>query len=96
MNIVIKIPKTMNDESTSAEYTLFPFPTINNEITKIIIGNLPLQGTKLFVRIANNLSRFEVIILVPITPAALQPKPIHMVSACLPQEEHFLNGLSKL
>lgn len=50
-------------------------------IVAIVIrsGNLPLQGTKLLVRIAINLSRGELIILHPITPAALQPKPMHMV-----------------
>lgn len=38
-------------------------------------GNLPLQGTKLLVKIAINFSRGESIILQPITPAALQPNP---------------------
>ena len=48
------------------------------------------------VNIAINLSLGELIILHPITPAALHPNPIHMVRACLPQEQHFLKHLSKL
>ena len=51
---------------------------------------------KLFVSIAINLSFLESIILVPVTPTALQPIPIHMVKACLPQELHLLNIPSKL
>ena len=58
-------------------------------------GNLPLQGTKAFVRIAINFSLGEFIIFVPTTPAALQPNPIHIVSDCLPQALHFLKPLSR-
>ena len=50
----------------------------------IKVGNLPLQGTKLLVNIARSLSLGESIILQPITPAALQPNPIHMVKHCFP------------
>ena len=55
-----------------------------------INGNLPLQGTKVLVRIAINLSLLESIIRVPITPVALQPKPIHIVRLCLPWQPHRL------
>ena len=48
-------------------------------------GNRPLQGTKLLVRMAMSRSRGESMIRQPTTPAALQPKPMHMVRACLPQ-----------
>ena len=41
-------------------------------------------------------TKLESIIFAPVTPAALQPKPIHIVSACLPQAEHFLKGRSRL
>jgi len=61
----------------------------NNVISDIMTGNRPLQGIKLFVRIAIILSLGVSIILQPITPAALQPKPIHVVNACFPQVEHF-------
>ena len=54
------------------------------EITAVNMGNLPLQGTKLLVSMAISLSLGDSIILHPMTPAALQPKPMHMVSACLP------------
>ena len=73
-----------------------------NKITRkaiviaIIAGKRPLQGTRLFVIIPSIRSRFESIIRQPTTPAALQPKPIHIVSACLPQALHFKKGLSKL
>ena len=72
------------------------FPTRKIVIILINIGNLPLQGTKLLVRIANNLSLGDSIIRAPITPQALQPNPIHIVRACLPCAEAFLNRLSKL
>ena len=70
--------------------------TKNIEIIAIIAGNLPLQGTKLFVIIAKSRSRGESIILHPTTPAALQPNPIHIVSACFPQLLQHLKGLSRL
>ena len=50
----------------------------------ISVGKRPLQGTKLFVRIAISRSRGESITRQAITPAALQPKPMLIVSACLP------------
>ena len=59
-------------------------PVKNIVMIAINVGNLPLHGTKLFVRIAMRRSRGESIIRHPITPHALHPKPIHMVSACLP------------
>ncbi len=68
----------------------------NIVIIDINVGNLPLQGTKTLVRIAINLSRGESIIRQPVTPAALQPKPMHIVSACLPQAPARLKYLSRL
>lgn len=38
----------------------------------------------------------ESIILQPITPAALQPKLMHIVNACFPELQHLLKHLSKL
>ena len=72
------------------------FATKNMVIMEISSGNLPLQGIKLFVISAINLSRGESIILHPITPQALHPRPMHMVRACLPCAPHFLKILSKL
>ena len=65
-------------------------------MTAIKVGKRPLQGTKLLVRIASSRSRGESMIRHPTTPAALQPKPMHMVRACLPQAQHFLKCLSRL
>lgn len=50
----------------------------NADAMAIMVGNLPLQGTKVFVIIAISLSLGESIILHPMTPAALHPKPMHM------------------
>ena len=71
-------------------------PLKNTVAIVIRKGNLPLQGTKQFVRIAISLSLLDAIILQPVTPAALQPNPIHIVKACFPEEPHFLKHLSKL
>ncbi len=54
-------------------------PAIKIVATDIKNGNLPLQGTKLFVKIAINLSLGESMILHPTHPAALHPNPMHMV-----------------
>ncbi|MNI74249.1 hypothetical protein D3C73_1303220 [compost metagenome] len=56
----------------------------NTVETAINVGNLPLHGTKLLVRIAISLSLGESIILQPITPAALHPNPIHIDKHCFP------------
>ena len=66
------------------------------EAMVIIMGKRPLQGTKLLVIIAISLSLGESIILVEMTPAALQPNPIHMVKACFPCVPAFLKKLSRL
>ncbi len=68
------------------------------KIVAIVIKNgyLPLQGTKLLVKIAINRSRGESIIRHPTQPAALQPNPMHMVIICLPEVQAFLKKLSKL
>ena len=85
------IPKRIIRVSSAAEYKdvkkpLCP-PMINIVSRAIRVGNLPLQGTKLLVSIANNRSRGESMMRHPTTPAALHPKPIHMVSACFPQAQ---------
>ena len=55
------------------------------EIKAISVGNRPLQGTRALVRIAIRRSRGLWMMRQPITPTALQPSPMHMQSACLPQ-----------
>ena len=81
---------TSDDENPTAP------PTKNIDKSVISKGNLPLQGTKELVSIAIILSLGESMIRQPTTPVALHPNPIHIVSACLPQLLHFLNGLSRL
>ena len=71
-------------------------PIKNIDIIDISVGKRPLHGTKLLVSIAINLSLGESIILQPVTPQALHPKPIHIVNACFPHALHFFNALSKL
>ena len=93
------IPKRITKVKTNAEAMPPKKPeavTKNIDINAIIAGNLPLQGTRLFVIIPRSLSLGESMIRQPITPAALQPKPIHIVRACFPQLLHLLKGLSRL
>ena len=60
------------------------------KITRVLFGRTA------FVIIAINLSLGESIILQPTTPAALQPKPIHIVIICFPVQQHFLKKPSIL
>ncbi|MNC40470.1 hypothetical protein D3C75_891820 [compost metagenome] len=69
---------------------------INREDRRISVGQRPLQGTKLLVRIASIRSRGDSIIRVDIIAAALQPKPMDMVRACLPWPPDFLKRRSML
>ena len=64
----------------------------NIDMTAIKKGNLPLQGVRELVITAIARSLGESIILAPVTPTALHPSPIHVVSACLPQALHFSKG----
>jgi len=61
-----------------------PVKAKNAADNTIISGNLPLQGTRLLVMTAINLSLGESIILHPITPAALHPNPMHIERHILP------------
>ena len=74
----------------------FAVPAIKIVVMVINVGKRPLQGTKKFVIVAISLSLGESMILQPITPAALHPKPIHMVNACFPWAHAFLKKLSRL
>ena len=80
---VINIPSKITNKTVRVDKIEAPKPIPNPQIKieEIVInkGNLPLHGTKAFVRIAINFSLVELIILQPTTPAALQPKPMHMV-----------------
>ena len=100
INKAQKIPKIMTNITARVETTEAPIPCIVPAINILEIeirnGNLPLQGTKLLVSIAINFSLGEFIILQPVTPALLQPKPMHMVIICFPVHEHFLKNPSTL
>ncbi len=63
---------------------------------RICVGHRPLHSEKLLVMIAIRRSRGLSITLVATTPAALQPNPMHMVSACLPCAPARWNRLSRL
>lgn len=85
---VKKIPSKIIDKTIKVENNDINFPLMvpTIKIDEIVIrkGKRPLQGTKELVRIAISFSLGESIILVPITPAALHPNPIHIVRACFP------------
>ena len=71
-------------------------PARNIIIIAIRVEKRPLQGIKLLVIIAINLSCFDSIILHPVTPQALQPIPIAIVRLCFPCAPHFEKNLSRL
>ena len=72
-------------------------PAVKNIVSRAIsVGKRPLQGTKLLVSMASSRSRGESIMRLPTMPAALQPKPMAMHRACLPQALQRLKGLSRL
>ena len=95
-NIPNKITVVNSKADKAESIRLLLVPIKNIVIIAMRAGNLPLQGTNEFVSIASKRSLGESMILQPTTPAALQPNPIHIVSACLPQALHLLNGLSRL
>ena len=81
---------------SSSAGTKAPPAAKNIVISAISAGKRPLQGIKAFVSIASSRSRGESMMRQPTTPAALQPSPMHIVSACLPQAWQRLNGRSRL
>ena len=89
--MAVKINAELTEETNPTDE-----PIRNMDIREMSNGNLPLQGTKLFVSKARFLSLGESIIRQPTTPAALHPNPMHIVKDCFPHAEHFLNGLSRL
>ena len=96
MNVAI-MPKTITAVRISEEVSDENiFPAKNTVISNIMVGNFPLHGTRLFVITASSLSLGESIILHPVTPTALHPNPMHIVSACFPQALQRQKGLSRL
>ena len=90
---VAPTPRTTTPSKRAAERVEFiippAVPTKKRVIRVIIAGNLPLQGISALVNTARFLSLLDAIILQPTTPTALQPRPILIHNACLPQAEHF-------
>lgn len=71
-------------------------PAKNMVIIAMRAGKRPLHGTKALVTVAIIRSLGDEIMRQPVTPAALQPNPMHIVRACFPQVPAFLKGLSRL
>ena len=69
---------------------------INSVAISICVGHRPLHREKLLVIMAISFSRGLLMMRVATTPAALQPKPILIVSACLPCAPALRNSLSRL
>ena len=69
--------------SSSAAVSVLPLREKNMVMSAMSAGKRPLHGMRLLVSTAS--SRSESMIRQPTTPAALQPSPMHIVSACLPQ-----------
>ncbi len=65
-------------------------------VIRMRVGQRPLHGTKLLVRMAISRSRGELMLLQEMTPVALQPKPIHIVMACFPCAPDHLKNRSIL
>ena len=72
------------------------FPDRKISIIVIKRGRRPLQGMKLLVSMAIRRSLGESMMRQPVIPAALQPNPMAMVSACFPQALQHWKGRSRL
>jgi len=71
-------------------------PPIKMVAIRIWVGQRPLQSEKLLVMMAIRRSLGLSITLAATTPAALHPKPMLMVRACLPCAPALRNRLSML
>ncbi len=83
MTRVMNIPKMITPDRMAADNTVEKGPaaplTKNMAMIAIMVGYRPLQGTKLLVIMAISRSLGESMMRQPMIPAALQPKPMHMV-----------------
>ena len=96
---VMATARTIAARSSAAESRdpARPLPVTKNMVRSAMrVGKRPLQGTKLLVRMAISRSRGLSMMRQPITPQALQPKPMHMVRLCRPQAPEHLKWWSKL
>ena len=79
---VMRMLNRMRSVRSAAERSEPKMPLLSTKnMVKMAIkaGNRPLQGTRLLVRMASRRSRGESMMRHPTTPAALHPKPMHMV-----------------
>ena len=89
------MPTTASAETSPAHCAGTSAP-MNSEAIRICVGQRPLHRAKLLVMMAISRSRGLSMMRVATTPAALQPKPIIMLSDCLPCAPAFLKRLSRL
>ena len=80
---IIRVKNTLSIMSPTRRRALHrecspPDPAKNMVIIAISVGNRPLQGTKLLVKMAISRSRGDSMIRQPITPQALHPNPIQI------------------
>lgn len=75
-NSVILTASTIRRNTKPPAATGFP-PAKKNPERRISVGKRPLQGTRQFVRMAINRSLGDSMMRQAVTPAALQPKPMH-------------------
>ena len=82
---VREIKKRLNPEKDSISRIYGCYVNAAKEIVTTLDMSVGLMEQDVYKRQASMRSRGESMIRQPVTPAALQPKPMHIVSACLPQ-----------
>ena len=92
----VKTSPTTTREATTERKEAATAPPMNKVERMIRVGKRPLQGIKLFVKMAMSRSLGDSMIRQEITPAALQPKPMLMVRDCLPWAPARRKNLSRL
>ena len=76
--------ESTSDASSPALAPSMASPERNAVKSVMSSGKRPLHGTRLFVSIAMSRSRGESMMRQPVTPQALQPRPMHIVRLCRP------------
>src|SRR5690606_25749020 len=97
----VTITPISTNPTTTAVDAAVPQPAATapptNRMDRVIrIGQRPLQGTKLLVKMAIIRSRGDSMIRVETMAAALHPNPIAIVNACFPWAPAALNSRSML
>ena len=89
------MPTTAAAETSPARWAGARAP-MKMDATRICVGQRPLHSEKLLVMMAMSRSRGLSMMRVDTTPAALHPKPMHIVRACLPWAPARRNSESRL